>query len=162
VNIPSIGGSFKLELKVVWRNSVQNKNLNTQTIKSYTGSTSGWVEATANLTAPNGTDSAQVQMVLTGLKRTLYVDDFVLNLVQVPTISSFTPSSGKIGTAVTISGSHFTGVSKVTFHGTTASFVVDSDGQIRATVPNKATSGSIAITNAAGTGTSATNFTVTK
>ena len=77
VNIPSIGGSFKLELKVVWRNSVQNKNLNTTSIKSYTGATNGWVEATANLTAPNGTDSAQVQMVLTGLKRTLYVDQWL-------------------------------------------------------------------------------------
>src|SRR5947209_13804064 len=42
-----------------------------------------------------------------------------------PSISGFTPSSGPPGTSVTISGCGFTGATKVTFHGVSASFTVN-------------------------------------
>jgi hypothetical protein len=48
----------------------------------------------------------------------------------------------------------------VTFNGSPAAFVVDSDVQITATVPVGASTGPIAVTNPAGTGTSAASFTV--
>jgi len=79
-----------------------------------------------------------------------------------PTISSFTPASGPVGTAVSITGTGFTGASKVTFNGTSATtFSVGSDTSISATVPTGATSGPIAVTTGGGTGTSGTSFTVT-
>src|SRR5262249_14999236 len=63
-----------------------------------------------------------------------------------PTISGFTPSSGPTGTAVTITGTHFTGATGLSFNGTQASsFVVVSDTTATATVPPGATSGPIAI-----------------
>jgi hypothetical protein len=78
-----------------------------------------------------------------------------------PSITSFTPSSGPVGTSVTITGTDFTGVTNVTFNGTAAtSYTVDSAMQIRATVPTGATTGKISITNASGTGMSATDFIV--
>jgi hypothetical protein len=78
-----------------------------------------------------------------------------------PGISSFNPTSGPEGTQVTITGASFTGTTSVSFHLTAASsFTVDSDSQIRATVPAGATTGKINVTNANGTGTSATDFTV--
>ncbi len=55
----------------------------------------------------------------------------------------------------------FTGATDVTFNVTAATFTIDSDYQIRATVPVGATPGKISVTNAIGTGTSATDFTVT-
>lgn len=76
-----------------------------------------------------------------------------------PTISSFTPAVGGPGTSVVISGTNFTGASSVKFNGTTASYTVDSAIQITATVPVGATVGTITVTTAGGTATSASNFT---
>jgi hypothetical protein len=78
-----------------------------------------------------------------------------------PTVDSFDPTSGPEGTVVTITGTGFTGATALTFNGTSASFTVDSDVQITATVPVGATTGPIAVTTPSGTDASATNFTVT-
>ncbi len=82
-----------------------------------------------------------------------------------PTITSFNPTSGVIGTSVQINGTGFQDtsvVSAVTFNLTAAtSFTVNSDVLITATVPAGATDGPIAVTDTEGTATSATNFDVT-
>ena len=49
---------------------------------------------------------------------------------------------------------------KVTFHGTSATFTINSDTQVTATVPTGATTGKIAVTTKGGSAQSATNFTV--
>jgi hypothetical protein len=86
-------------------------------------------------------------------------------LAAMPTISSFAPATGVIGTPVTITGTGFNDapspVSSVKFNGVTATFTVNSDTQITATVPAGATTGAITVTDSEGTATSATNFTVT-
>jgi IPT/TIG domain len=81
----------------------------------------------------------------------------------VPTIGSFSPASGPVGTSVTIHGNNFTGpdVTSVTFDGTSATFTIDNAQRITATVPAGATTGPIAVTNPDGTANSSTNFTVT-
>jgi hypothetical protein len=78
-----------------------------------------------------------------------------------PTVDSFSPTSGPAGTSVTVTGTSFTGASSVTFNGTAAAYTVNSDTQITTTVPSGATTGPIAVTNAGGTGTSSSSFTVT-
>ena len=75
-------------------------------------------------------------------------------------ISSFTPASAPVGTEVTIKGVRFNSLTAVAFNGTPATFVLDADTLVRATVPVGATTGKISMTNAIGTGSSATNFTV--
>ncbi|MBS1791708.1 MAG: VCBS repeat-containing protein [Acidobacteria bacterium] len=63
-----------------------------------------------------------------------------------PTVSGINPTSGAIGSTVTITGAYFTGVTSVKFAGNvTASFTVNSDTQITATVPSGAVSGPITI-----------------
>ena len=77
-----------------------------------------------------------------------------------PTITSFTPSSGPVGTSVTITGTGLKQTTKVTFSGKSASFTVVSDTEVTATVPTGATTGKIIVTTKGGSVTSATSFTV--
>ncbi|MBG8554194.1 RCC1 domain-containing protein [Hymenobacter guriensis] len=78
-----------------------------------------------------------------------------------PLISSFTPTSGTAGTEVSFTGRFFTNITGVTFNGVAAaSFAVNSSTLMKATVPVGATTGPISVTNANGTGTSTTNFTL--
>ncbi|MFQ5641280.1 MAG: DNRLRE domain-containing protein, partial [bacterium] len=81
---------------------------------------------------------------------------------QTPAVVSFTPASGPAGTEVTVTGSDFTGTTAVFFNAAPALvFTVDTDSQIRATVPGGASTGAIVVTNSAGSGTSVSDFTVT-
>jgi hypothetical protein len=83
--------------------------------------------------------------------------------VVTPFIKSFNPTSGKVGTVVVITGTTFTGTTKVTFGGVPAtSFTVNSDTQVTATVPAGAVTGKITITTPSGTAVSAGVFTVTQ
>jgi IPT/TIG domain len=77
-----------------------------------------------------------------------------------PTISSFAPTSGPVGAALTLTGSAFTGATAVTFNGTTANYSVTSDTKITTSVPSGATTGKISVTTPQGTATSSTSFTV--
>lgn len=79
-----------------------------------------------------------------------------------PTILSFAPASGPVGTSVVLTGNSLTRATKVTFGGIAAAvFTVNSDTQVTATVPAGAMTGKIAITTPGGTATSSTSFTVT-
>jgi hypothetical protein len=82
------------------------------------------------------------------------------NPTPAPTITSLSPSSGTDGTAVTITGTHFTGVSAVNFNGTSASFTFVDDSHITTLVPAGATSGNVTVTTPGGTAASPTAFTV--
>jgi len=77
-----------------------------------------------------------------------------------PMLTSFTPSSGAVGTLVTLTGLNLSGTTDVKFNGTSAAFTPISATQVKATVPAGATTGPIAVTNALGTGTTAVKFTV--
>ena len=76
-----------------------------------------------------------------------------------PTLSSFTPICGGIGTSVTITGTDFIGASSVRFNGVAATFTVESSAQITATVPSGASTGEISVTTPGGTATSSASFT---
>ncbi len=86
---------------------------------------------------------------------------FTVRVAAAPTVTSFPPASGMVGTAVTLTGRGFAGAIAVAFNGASAaSFSVDSEAQITATVPAGATTGRIAVTTPAGAATSAASFTV--
>ena len=79
-----------------------------------------------------------------------------------PSITNFTPTSGPIGTNVTINGADLEGATSVTFNGVPAANIRrDSASKIKVVVPVEATTGPIAVTTPGGTATSTSDFTVT-
>lgn len=86
----------------------------------------------------------------------------IYHTTAVPTLLSFTPGRATAGTSITITGTHFTGATAVSFGGTpAASFMVLSDSSLTATVPAGATSGLLSISTPNGPATSGcTLFTV--
>jgi hypothetical protein len=84
-------------------------------------------------------------------------------LSNAPTITGFSPSSGRPGTVVTITGTNLNGIIFVQFNGTnSASYSVLSSTQLNATVPAGATTGKISVITSAGSAISAAVFTVNR
>ena len=89
--------------------------------------------------------------------------DATIVAAQLPTLSTFSPTSGRLNTLVTITGTNFAatpGGNQVTIGGVTATVQSATSTQLVITVPVAAVTGPIAVTTAGGTATSATNFTV--
>ena len=77
-----------------------------------------------------------------------------------PTITSFSPTFGPVGTTVVINGTNFAGLQYIIFGGNAYAGGSYSPTQITATVPNGAVSGPITVGTSNGMATSATSFTV--
>ncbi|MGI4870774.1 MAG: FG-GAP-like repeat-containing protein [Janthinobacterium lividum] len=81
--------------------------------------------------------------------------------VLVPTLTALSPTSGPVGTVVTLTGTNLTGPTGVNFNGVAAAtFAATSATTATATVPAGATTGPVTLTTAAGTATGPA-FTVT-
>jgi chitodextrinase len=131
------------------------------------GGGDGWLQSAGAVVAPAGTQSGLFSVGVfsqcdnySGCSALADFDDLDVedSSVTTPTISSFTPASGRVGTSVDIVGVNFTGASSVTFDGTPARFTVDSDSEIHATVPDGATTGRISVTTPSGTSASRASF----
>jgi uncharacterized repeat protein (TIGR03803 family) len=70
------------------------------------------------------------------------------------------PTSGRVGRTVEFLGQSFTGTTAVSFNGISATFKVESDTFLTATVPNGATTGVVTVTTPGGTLTSNQQFRV--
>ncbi len=80
-------------------------------------------------------------------------------VVPAPTITSFTPTSGGVGTMVTVTGTNLTGVTAAKFNTTAVATITNvSATSVKLTVLAGATSGRISLTTAGGTVLSAANF----
>jgi hypothetical protein len=104
-----------------------------------------------------------IDIVLYSSKEGTYPPELIIQTTaSPPTLSSFTPPSGPVGTVVTILGSDFLGTTEVTFNGTAATFTVISSTEIQATVPEGVPQGGnkITVTTLAGSSTSASDFVV--
>lgn len=108
-------------------------------------------------TLPVGAKTGFVKVTTPGGVRTSNRKFLVL-----PTILSFDPTSGPVGTSVTITGTGFIQAQGVGFGNTIpALFTIDSDSQITAVVPQGAKTGPVGVKTPGGTGISKDTFTVT-
>jgi hypothetical protein len=72
------------------------------------------------------------------------------------------PTAGKVGQSIIILGNGLSGSTSVTFNGVAATFTVESDTYIKATVPAGATTGTVSVVTPSGTLTSNPQFVVTR
>ncbi len=77
-----------------------------------------------------------------------------------PTITTFTPAAGPVGTKVKITGSNLGDATSVKFNGKAATIKKDSANKVKVVVPAGATSGPITVTTPVGSVTSVGSFTV--
>jgi hypothetical protein len=77
-----------------------------------------------------------------------------------PKIQGFSPSSGTVGTAVTVSGTNLGGITSASIGGVRAQFAVLAAGKVVITVPAGAKNGRISVTSDGGTGSSSSYFKV--
>src|SRR5439155_1119079 len=83
------------------------------------------------------------------------------DVVQPPKVTSFSPASGPVGAAVTITGANLTGTAVVTFGGNVSTSPTSvSATQVKTSVPDGAMTGQLRVTNDAGTATSVGVFRV--
>lgn len=71
-----------------------------------------------------------------------------------PTISAFKPAAAKAGAKITLTGTNLDGTTSVTFKGVPAQFTIVSVSKLTVVVPVKAKTGTITVTNPAGSATS--------
>ena len=112
---------------------------------------------TFTATLPAGVQTGPISIEKTGASTFVSATNFYVS----PTITSFSPSSGRSGTNVVIRGTSFTNASAVKFGSlNAASFTVDSNAQITAVAPNGVVSGAITVIAPAGQIITSTNFKV--
>ncbi|HRI26805.1 MAG TPA: IPT/TIG domain-containing protein, partial [Chitinophagales bacterium] len=90
--------------------------------------------------------------------------DFALGIntaTPAPTITSFSPTSGPIGTLVTITGTNLSNPTAPSIGGVAAITVSNNGTTLVAMVMPGATTGAVSVTNLGGTATGSGNFTVT-
>jgi hypothetical protein len=122
-----------------------------------------WNETSLAVTVPASLSPGAVNVTVTRTDGTASnAFAFTVDAPPAPTITSFKPASGPVGTTVTLTGTGFSGVSAVTFNGVVATtFAAPNDTTITAKVPTGATTGTIQVTTPGGSVNSATVFTVT-
>ena len=128
------------------------------------GSGSSPVAVSAAIAGLNVDTTYHFRIVATNTKGTDYgADEKFTTKALPPTITGISPTSGAIGSALTITGTNLQSTNAVIFSGSGqvgAGFSVESNTSVRAYVPRGAASGPISVTTAGGTVMSSEEFTV--
>ena len=98
---------------------------------------------------------AWMNKVLSAAGQAIFVKNGFLPLTApIPTVAKVAPAHAKVGATVTLTGTNFTGTTSVTIWGVSAKFKVVSATKLTLTIPARAKSGGITVTNPSGTATS--------
>ncbi len=121
--------------------------------------TNNWSNTQILVPVPAGATTGNVVVSISGIVS----NGINFTVTLPPSITSLSPTSGLVGTSVTISGTNFgatQGTSTVTFNGTPATPTSWSDPSIVVPVPNGATTGNVVVT-VGGVASNGASFTVT-
>ncbi|MFD1184659.1 IPT/TIG domain-containing protein, partial [Pontibacter rugosus] len=147
----AIAGANAGEFAVDLTNTASTVAAGSATTFNVTFAPTSFSSKTASISiASNDTDENPYVINLTG------TGDYLT-----PAISAINPTSGYVGSVVTITGSNFSNVTGITFNGTNApGFTIVSDNEIQVTVPAGATTGPIILSATGVSPVSSQTFTV--
>jgi hypothetical protein len=117
-----------------------------------------WTNTSISASVPAGATSGPLVVTVSGVSS----NGVPFSVIPPPSITSLTPSTGRVGDAVTIGGTNFgaaQGASAVALNGTLAAATSWSDTSVVVTVPGGASTGQIVI-KVAGTSSNGATFTV--
>src|SRR5467141_321438 len=153
-------GLVGTSVTVVGANFGATQGTSTVTFNGIAGTPTSWSATSITAPVPAGATSGNVVVTVGGVASNGV--SFTVT-VPAPSIASLNPTSGLVGTSVTITGTNFgttQGTSMVTFNGIAAAPASWSTTNITAAVPAGATSGNVVVT-VGGVASNGVSFTVT-
>src|SRR5207248_11219547 len=117
----------------------------TVTFNGTSATPTGWSATSIAVPVPSGATTGNVLVTVGGHAS----NGVAFTVIPPPSISSLSPTSGAVGTSVTITGTNFgasQGTSTVTFNGTSATPTSWSATSIAVPVPSGATTGNVVVT----------------
>src|SRR5260370_743093 len=148
---PSIGslspasGPVGTSVTITGLNFGSTQGTSTVTFNGTTATPTGWSATSIVVPVPTGASTGNVVVTVGGHAS----NGVSFTVLSTPSITSLSPTSGAVGTAVTITGTNFgstQGTSTVTFNGTAATPTSWSGTSIVAPVPSGATTGTVVVT----------------
>ncbi len=123
------------------------------------GTATSWSATSITINVPSGATTGNVVVTVSGVAS----NGFGFSVLSTPSITNLSPTSGAVGTPVTITGTNFgatQGTSTVTFNGTNAGIATAwSATSITINVPSGATTGNVVVT-VSGVASNGSGFTV--
>ncbi len=159
-NINPASAAIGTSVTIAGTNFGASQGTSTVTFNGIAATPTSWSAISIAAPVPNGATTGNVVVTVSGV-----ASNGVAFMVTstAPSITSLNPTSGVVGTSVTVAGVNFgasQGASTVTFNGTTATPTSWSATSITVPVPTGATTGNVVVT-VAGMASNGVNFTVT-
>jgi hypothetical protein len=136
-----------------------SQGTSTVTFNGVAATPTSWTSTSITVPVPNGASSGSIVVTVGGVASN-GVGFTVTASTPPPSITSLNPTSGSVGTGVTITGTYFGTSGTVTFNGTVATTTSWSATSIVTSVPTGATSGNVVVT-VGGMASNTIPFTVT-
>jgi regulation of enolase protein 1 (concanavalin A-like superfamily) len=140
-------GSVGTAVTIQGGNFGASKGSSTVTFNGTIATPTSWSASSIVVPVPTGATTGNVVVTVGGVASNALA--FSVVAAAAPSITSLSPPSGPVGTAVTITGTNFgasKGTSTVTFNGTTATPTSWSASSIVVPVPTGATTGNVVVT----------------
>ena len=153
-------GTVGTSVTITGTNFGTSQGSNTVKFNGTTATPSSWGSSSIKAPVPTGATTGNVVVTVSGAASNGI--SFTVTSTT-PSITSLSPTSGTVGTSVTITGTNFgtsQGTSTVKFNGTTATPSSWSSTSIKAPVPTGATTGNVVVT-VSGVASNGVSFTVT-
>lgn len=157
-SITAMSGAFGTSVTLAGTNFGTTQGTSTVTFNGTSATPTTWSSTSIVVPVPKGATTGNVEVTVGGVAS----NGLNFTVRVPPKITSLSPTSGPVGTSVTITGTNFgslQGKSTVTFNGTAATPTSWSATSIVAPVPSGATTGNV-IVNVGGVTSKGISFTV--
>jgi hypothetical protein len=137
-------GAVGASVTITGTNFGSTQGTSTVTFNGTSATATSWSATSIVATVPSGASTGNVVVTVSGVAS----NGASFTVLPTPSISSLSPTSGPVGTSVTITGNNFgdtQGTSTLTFNGTSATPTSWSTTSIAAPVPSGASPGSVLV-----------------